>query len=77
MTQQYQIGLVIYPDMTQLDIAGPFQVFSFIPNAQVLILWKHLEPVRSANGLTILPTLTFDRCPNLDVLCIPGRSRAN
>lgn len=72
MTEQYQIGLVIYPDMTQLDITGPFQVFSFIPNAQVLILWKNLEPVRSANGLTILPTLTFEQCPNLDVLCIPG-----
>jgi len=72
MTQQYQIGLVIYPDMTQLDITGPFQVFSFIPNAQVLILWKNLEPVRSHNGLTILPTLTFEQCPNLDVLCIPG-----
>ncbi len=72
MTEQYQIGLVIYPDMTQLDITGPFQVFSFIPNAQVLMLWKNLEPVRSANGLTILPTLTFEQCPNLDVLCIPG-----
>ena len=71
-TKQYQIGLVIYPDMTQLDITGPFQVFSFIPNAQVLILWKNLEPVRSDRGLTILPTLTFDQCPNLDVLCIPG-----
>ncbi|MDY6806374.1 MAG: DJ-1/PfpI family protein [Cyanobacteriota bacterium] len=72
MPQQYQIGLVIYPDMTPLDIIGPHQVFSFIPDAQVHLLWKTLEPVRSDNGLTVMPTMTFDRCPPLDVICVPG-----
>jgi cyclohexyl-isocyanide hydratase len=46
---QHTIGLVIYPDMTQLDITGPHQVFSSMPNTQVLLLWKTLEPVVS-NG---------------------------
>ncbi|BCL36457.1 DJ-1/PfpI family protein [Nostoc sp. MS1] len=69
---QYTIGLVIYPDMTQLDITGPHQVFSSMPNTQVLLLWKTLQPVVSNGGLTILPTTTFDQCPQLDVLCVPG-----
>ncbi len=69
---QYTIGLVIYPGMTQLDITGPHQVFSFMPNAQVHLLWKTLEPVTSAEGLQILPSMTFDDCPVLDVLCVPG-----
>ncbi|HEY9801057.1 MAG TPA: DJ-1/PfpI family protein [Leptolyngbyaceae cyanobacterium] len=69
---QHTIGLVIYPDMTQLDITGPHQVFSSMPNTQVLLLWKNLEPVVSNGGLTILPTTTFDECPQLDVLCVPG-----
>ncbi|MGB6300455.1 MAG: hypothetical protein WBF90_30365 [Rivularia sp. (in: cyanobacteria)] len=45
MTNQpkYHIGLVIYPGMTQLDITAPHQVFSFIPEAQVHMLWKNLE----------------------------------
>ncbi len=72
MPQQYQIGLIIYPDMTPLDIIGPHQVFSFIPDAQVHLLWKAIEPVRSDNGLTVMPTMTFDRCPALDVICVPG-----
>lgn len=72
MPQQYQIGLVIYPDMTPLDIIGPHQVFSFIPDGQVHLLWKAIEPVRSDNGLTVMPTMTFDRCPPLDVICVPG-----
>ncbi|WP_414754074.1 DJ-1/PfpI family protein [Anabaena sp. CCY 9910] len=69
---KYTIGLVIYPDMTQLDITGPHQVFSSIPNTRVLLLWKSLEPVISNGGLTILPNTTFAECPQLDVLCVPG-----
>ncbi|MBD2438820.1 DJ-1/PfpI family protein [Nostoc sp. FACHB-110] len=69
---QHIIGLVIYPDMTQLDITGPHQVFASMPNTQVLLLWKTLQPVVSNGGLTIFPTTTFDECPQLDVLCVPG-----
>ncbi len=69
---KYQIGLVIYPKMTQLDILGPHQVFALIPNAKVHILWKTKDPVTTGEGLTILPTTTFAECPQLDVLCIGG-----
>jgi len=74
MTNQpkYNIGLVIYPGMTHLDITGPHQVFSFVREARVHMLWKNLEPVTSAEGLTILPTTTFNECPQLDVICVPG-----
>jgi cyclohexyl-isocyanide hydratase len=71
---QYRIGLVIFPGMTQLDITGPHQVFAFMPNTQVDLLWKTLEPVKSSEGMIILPTLTFNDCPPLDVLCVPGGS---
>jgi cyclohexyl-isocyanide hydratase len=64
--------LLIYPGMTQLDITGPHQVFAFIPNTQIFLLWKNLEPVTSSENMTILPTTTFDECPPLDVLCVPG-----
>lgn len=66
------IGLIIYPDMTQLDITGPHQVFSFFPNTKIHWVWKTLEPVKSNGGLTILPTNTFSDCPQLDLFCVPG-----
>lgn len=69
---EYNIGLVIYPGMTQLDITGPQQVFSFMPNTKVYCLWKNLEPVTSSDNLTILPTTTFADSPPLDILCVPG-----
>ncbi len=74
MTNQtkYHIGLVIFPGMTQLDMTGPHQVFSMMPDTRVLLLWKTLEPVTSNEGMTILPTTTFNDCPALDVVCVPG-----
>jgi len=67
-----QIGLLLYPDLTQLDLTGPFEVFHRIPDASVHLVWKTLDPVRSDSGMAILPTVTFKECPTLDVLCVPG-----
>jgi hypothetical protein len=58
--------------MTQIDITAPHQVFSFLPNTTVHFLWKTPEPVTSDKGLTLLPNTTFEQCPPLDVLCVPG-----
>jgi len=69
---KYNIGLVLFPGLTQLDLAGPHQVFALLPETRVHLLWKTLEPVTSNEGMTILPTTTFEDCPSLDVLCVPG-----
>jgi len=65
-------GLILFPDMTQLDLTGPFEVFSRMPGVTTHLLWKTLEPVRSDRGLTITPTMTFEGCPALDLVCVPG-----
>ncbi len=57
---KYHIGLVIFPGMTQLDITGPHQIFALMPNTCVHLLWKSLQPVTSNEGMTILPTTTFE-----------------
>jgi cyclohexyl-isocyanide hydratase len=69
---EYNIGLLMYPGMTQLDLTGPHQVFAFMPNTRVHLLWKTLAAVTSSEKMTILPTTTFDDCPPFDVLCVPG-----
>jgi cyclohexyl-isocyanide hydratase len=62
----------MYPDMTQLDLTAPHQVFASLPETQVHLLWKTLEPVVCNGGMIILPTTTFADCPPLDVVCVPG-----
>ncbi len=56
-----RIGLLLFPRMTQLDLTGPFEVFAKLPNAEVLLLWKTLQPVEAETGLRMLPHATLAR----------------
>ena len=71
-SQKHIIGLVMYPGMTALDIVGPQQVLSALPNIQMYRIWKTLDPIRTDDGMVILPDTTFENCPQLDVICIGG-----
>jgi cyclohexyl-isocyanide hydratase len=67
------IGFVLYPELTQLDLTGPWEVLARLPNAVCHLVAADMSPVRSASGgLAILPNTTFADCPQLDVLCAPG-----
>jgi len=67
-----QIGLLVFPKVTQLDLTGPVQVFSSVPGAKLHLIWKRIEPVQSDSVLVLTPTMTFADCPQLDVICVPG-----
>src|SRR6516165_6530505 len=72
MSAPLQIGLLIFPNVTQLDLTGPVQVFSGVPGAKLHLIWKRIEPVSSDSVLVLTPTTTFADCPQLDVICVPG-----
>ena len=67
-----QIGILLFPRVTQLDFTGPLQVFSSVRDAKIHLLWKRIEPVPSNSVMTLTPTATFADCPQLDVICVPG-----
>jgi len=70
----FNIGFVIFPDLTQLDFTGPLQVLSRLPQSATHIVAKSVAPVPSDCGLGLMPTHTFANCPHLDLICIPGGS---
>jgi cyclohexyl-isocyanide hydratase len=72
MSAPLQIGLLVFPKVTQLDLTGPVQVFSSMPGAAVHLVWKRIEPVQSDSVLVLTPTTTLADCPQLDVICVPG-----
>jgi cyclohexyl-isocyanide hydratase len=77
MSAPLQIGLLIFPKVTQLDFTGPLQVFASMPGAKVHLIWKRIEPVPSDSVLVLTPTTTFADCPQLDVICVPGGAGIN
>jgi cyclohexyl-isocyanide hydratase len=66
------IGMVLFPNLTQLDFTGPYEVFARLPNTQLYLLAETLDPIRSEHGFTFLPDTTFSQAPALDVLFVPG-----
>ena len=69
-----QIGFLLFPQVQQLDLTGPYDVLASLPDVQVHLIWKDLAPVTASTGLVLQPTCRFADCPDLDVLCIPGGS---
>ena len=72
MADPLHIGILLYPNVTQLDATGPAQVLSRVPGATLHMIWKTLAPVPTDAGFSIVPTTTFADCPKLDVICVPG-----
>ena len=68
----FNIGFVIFPDLTQLDFTGPLQVLNRLPDSKTHIVAKSLDPVPSDCGLGLVPTTTFRDCPRLDLICVPS-----
>jgi len=69
-----QIGMLLYPGLTQLDLTGPFEVLHRIPDTKVHLVWKDTQPVRADSGLGLVPTTTLAECPPLDIVFVPGGS---
>jgi cyclohexyl-isocyanide hydratase len=66
------IGALVFPQMDQIDLTGPFEVLSRLPNSTFHLVWKELTPVRDNRGLLITPEMTFAEAPPLDLLVVPG-----
>ena len=66
------VGMLLYPGLTQLDLTGPFEVFSRLPDSRVQLIAATRAPVRSDHGLTIAPDATFEDAPACDVIVVPG-----
>jgi cyclohexyl-isocyanide hydratase len=69
-----QIGSLLFEGVDQLDLTGPFEVFSRIPNSSYRIFAKTTEPVRDNHGLRLIADAVLAQAPQLDVLHVPGGS---
>ena len=72
MASQRRIGMLIFPRLTQLDMTGPYEVLARLPNTIVDLVARTRDPVTTDRGMQILPTVTYDDCPPLDVVMVPG-----
>ena len=67
-----QIGSLLFEGVDQIDLTGPFEVLSRLPNSTYRIYGKSTEPVRDLKGLRLTPDAALADAPRLDVLHVPG-----
>jgi transcriptional regulator GlxA family with amidase domain len=78
-----RVGILIFPDVEVLDFCGPFEVFSATrldedrrraePSPfEVLLVAEEKDPVVATGGLKVVPDVTLETCPPLDILVVPG-----
>ena len=48
-----RIVFLVYPNVTQLDLTGPAQVLSRLPDARVDLAWKTRDPVPDRQRLRL------------------------
>ena len=67
--------MLIYPDMTALDLIGPQQVFGYL-SPQVHLIAKTNDLVVSDTGIAIRPSAVFGDCAvPVDILFVPGGAK--
>lgn len=72
MTRPLSVGCLIFERMDQIDLTGPFEVLSRMPDTTVQIIGKELSPIRDVQGLRLSPDMKIAEAGQLDVLLIPG-----
>src|ERR1700761_8502331 len=66
------IGSLLFEGLDQIDLTGPFEVLSRIPNASYRLYGKTTSAVRDIKGLRLTPDAVLADAPQLDVLHVPG-----
>ena len=67
-----EIGSLVFDGMDQIDLTGPFEVLSRIPNSTYRLYGTNAREVRDVKGLRLLPDAELGAAPALDVLHVPG-----
>jgi cyclohexyl-isocyanide hydratase len=67
-----EIGSLLFEGLDQIDLTGPFEVFSRIPNSNYRVFAKTMAPVRDLRGLRLLPDAVLSDAPQLDLVHVPG-----
>ena len=70
--RQLKIGSLLFEGLDQIDLTGPFEVLSRIPNSTYQLYGKTADTIRDLKGLRLTPDATLAEAPQLDVLHVPG-----
>src|SRR5690349_20091941 len=67
------IDLVLFPEITLLDLVGPLQVLKSLPAPyRTVVVGERKEPMATDVGLALTPERTFAEVPQTYAVVVPG-----
>jgi len=81
--ERKRVGIILFENIEVLDFCGPFEVFSVtrlneekrreeLSPFEVLLVAENPDPVTATGDMKVIPHYTFENCPHLDILVVPG-----
>lgn len=70
-------GVLVFPQAEELDFVGPWEMVTMWQQVaagpeRCLIIAESMQPVVCAKSLSVNPHVSFEACPQLDYLLVPG-----
>jgi putative intracellular protease/amidase len=67
------IALLLFPELTLLDLVGPLQVLKSLPPPfRTVVVGERVEPMTTDTGVAITPDKRFDDVPRPIAVIVPG-----
>lgn len=65
------VGILIFPGCQTVDVNGPYDMMVHA-KLNVVLVSEHASPISSNTGFTYTPDCSFENCPKLDAIIVPG-----
>jgi cyclohexyl-isocyanide hydratase len=69
---KYKTGMLLFPELTVQDFIGPYEVFIRASCFEVYTISETTAWIHAEGGLTLQADHTFEDCPQLDIIFVPG-----
>ncbi len=75
--QPLRVGILVVDGVYNTELTAPMDIFQHTifhtePGMEVFLVAETREPIKSFEGLRILPDFDFATCPDIDVLVVPS-----
>ena len=66
------VGILLYDGFEVLDVYGPVEMWGYVPEFKLVFVAEKAGPVKSTQGAQTIADYSFEDCPKLDILLVPG-----
>ena len=73
INSKLKLGAIIFNNFELLDLFGPLEMFGQLEEQlEIILISEKNKIVKSTQGTQIVSDFTFENCPEIDILLIPG-----